>query len=601
MKLESRVMELEEDLFTIHSKYEYDRSNWMIGLSQKDEYIEYLTQRLQKLEYSSRQAIVLLSEAEKEESKEMDMDTPNDEEISNKVSLSLSYLRQAQQINDGSNGNRHTINEDCEEQEEEAEGEGEAQTTVDGDAQEMNLDAGTSNQQDATSNIDATNLGHRNSQSTKRRPTSFCPNCKQLLEQLDHHIEEKAFLKRDLKHLAADLAQEQQTRANVAHAKENLESDVDELGRSLLKILNQIIMDEAEEHESLLRLNRQNVNILNGIVQAWDVRHHRLVDMKNLIFELDSAIQQSSQISGVPEPAEVDVNAPQGENGTQYKESSPRSSSISDQFDELLHSVSDNYVHVDGRIFNEFTDHLKSLAEASKIENQAIPPTPFMKRIMREDIDPCLFADASGTSWWRSSWFRKKLIDNIATGRCEIQQWRADKEPSMTASSIPSPRMSQRASQFLSSRHLPPKTKCASCGRTRVCEFRMRLQPSYSVADPSQTSSLPWLPIDRFCRDRLVAVCDFYGFFSYLKQGLMLNVPVLSLFKQCMQHLRKMAVARVGSIGLFEPDRVKEIERPSRKNRESVVLDHAGSDSGSSVSISELTGIAGPRQIVIVH
>jgi hypothetical protein len=573
----------------------------MIGLSQKDEYIEYLTQRLQKLEYSSRQAIVLLSEAEKEESREMDMDTSKDEDISNKVSLSLSYLRQAQQINDGNNGNRHTISEDCEGEEEEIDEDEVIRTVVNGDALEMNLDAGTSNQQDAASSIDTTNLGHRNSQSIKRRPTSFCPNCKQLLEQLDHHIEEKAFLKRDLKHLAADLAQEQQTRANVAHAKENLESDVDELGRSLLKILNQIIMDEAEEHESLLRLNRQNVNILNGIVQAWDVRHHRLVDMKNLIFELDSAIQQSSQVSGVPEPAEVAVNAPQGENGTQYKESSPRSSSISDQFEELLHSVSDNYVHVDGRIFNEFTDHLKSLAEASKTENQAIPPTPFMKRIMREDIDPCLFADASGTSWWRSSWFRKKLIDNIATGRCEIQQWRADKEPSMTVTSIPSPRMSQRASQFLSSRHLPPKTKCASCGRTRVCEFRMRLQPSYSVADPSQTSSLPWLPIDRFCRDRLVAVCDFYGFFSYLKQGLMLNVPVLSLFKQCMQHLRKMAVARVGSIGLFEPDRVKEIERPSRKNRESVVLDHAGSDSGSSVSVSELTGIAGPRQIVIVH
>lgn len=574
----------------------------MIGLSRKDEYIEYLTQRLQKLEYSSRQAIVLLSEAETDELKETSVDNGVcKEDASNKVSLSLSYLRQAQQMNDGNHTNRYTIQEECEEADEEQQ-----DTLINGDnVEEMSLDAGTSFLPDAATSIDGQThptCGTVHQPPTTRRPTSFCLNCKQLLEQLDHHIEEKGFLKRDLKHLAADLAQEQQTRANVAHAKENLESDVDELGRSLLKILNQIIMDEAEEHESLLRLNRQNVNTMNTVLQGWDVRHHRLLDMKNLIFELDSAIQQSSQVSGVPEPTEMDG----GENGTQQqKETSPRSSSISDQFEELLNNVSDNYIHVDGRIFNEFTDHLKALAEASKIEGLVIPPTAFMKRIMREDIDPCLFADASGTSWWRSSWFRKKLIDNIATGRCEIQQWRADKEPNMNvSSSLPSPRLSQqtnRASQFLSSRHLPPKTKCASCGRTRVCEFRMRLQPSLSVADPARSASIPWLPIDRFCRDRLVAVCDFYGFFSYLKQGLMLNVPVLSLFKQCLQHLRKMAVARVGSIALFEPDRPKDIERPSRKNRESVVLDHAGSDSGSSVSVSELTGIAGPRQIVIVH
>lgn len=561
----------------------------MIGLSQKDEYIEYLTQRLQKLEYSSRQAIVLLSEAEKEDGHTIESEAV---ETGNKVSLSLSYLRQAQQMNDT---NRYTIQEEDEDQ---SHVNGERDTA----AEDVSLDAGTSIIPEVASDEPSQSTG--NVQSTARRPTSFCPNCKQLLEQLDHHIEEKAFLKRDLKHLAADLAQEQQTRANVAHAKENLESDVDELGRSLLKILNQIIMDEAEEHESLLRLNRQNVNTMATLLQGWDARHNRLLDMKNLIFELDSAIQQSSQVSGVPEPPDIDGH-PSGENGTMQKETSPRSSSVSDQFEELLNNVSDNYTHVDGRIFNEFTDHLKALAEASKAEGLVIPPTAFMKRIMREDIDPCLFADASGTSWWRSSWFRKKLIDNISTGRCEIQQWRADKEPNLnTSSSLPSPRLSQqtnRVSQFLSSRHLPPKTKCASCGRTRVCEFRMRLQPSLSVADPARLASIPWLPIDRFCRDRLVAVCDFYGFFSYLKQGLMLNVPVLSLFKQCLQHLRKMAVARVGSIALFEPDRAKDIERPSRKNRESVVLDHAGSDSGSSVSVSELTGLAGPRQIVIVH
>ncbi|KAG2179810.1 hypothetical protein INT43_003593 [Umbelopsis isabellina] len=592
-RLESRVMELEEDLFTIHSKYECDRSEWMIGLQQKDVYIEYLTQRLQKLEYSSRQAILLLSETEKDTSGET-ADLEGD--ASNNVSLSLSYLRQAQQINE-QNHTSNTISDD-----EHNEQNGDLITIDQNSSEGHDLDAGTSNVPDNTrSTISLNDDGHKshNMSSSTLQSSSFCSNCKQLLEQLDHHIEEKAFLKRDLKHLAATLVQEQQTRADVSHAKESLESDVDELGRSLIKVLNQIIMEEAGEQEALLRLNRQYPNMLSNTIMCWESRHQKLLDMKDVIFELDSAIQQSSQISGIPKPAEVDAMAITENGNIQYKESSPRPSNVSEHFLELVNKVSDNYLHVDGRIFTEFTDHIKATAEASKTEGIIIPPTTFMKRIMREDIEPCLFADASGTSWWRSSWYRKKLIDNIATGRCEITQWRADNDQQTT----PSPRLlsqSNRASQFTASRHLPPKTKCASCGRTRVCEFRMRLHPTYSVGDPAQLAGIPWLPIDRFCRDRLVAVCDFYGFISYLKQGLMMNVPALSLFKQCLQHLRNMAVARVGSIALFEAER-KDIERPSRKNRESIVLDHAGSDSGSSVSVSELTGIAGPRQIVIVH
>jgi hypothetical protein len=568
----------------------------MIGLQQKDIYIEYLTQRLQKLEYSSRQAILLLSEAEKEHSGETaDIDQGD---ASNKVSLSLSYLRQAQQINE-QNRTSDTIPDD-----EQIHHNGDVSTLNQSSSEQNDLDAGTSNAPETTkSTIPVNDVGRKSQDisSTALRSSTFCTNCKQLLEQLDHHIEEKAFLKRDLKHLAATLVQEQQTRADVSHAKESLESDVDELGRSLLKFLNQIIMEEAGEQETLLRLNRQYPNMLTNTIKCWESRHQKLLDMKGIIFELDSAIQQSSQISGIPKPAEVDATAITENGSVQYKESSPRSSNVSEHFSELVNKVSDNYLHVDGRIFTEFTDHIKVTAEASKTEGIVIPPTTFMKRIMREDIEPCLFADASGTSWWRSSWYRKKLIDNIATGRCEITQWRADNDPQTTP--VPSPRLhpqSNRASQFIASRHLPPKTKCASCGRTRVCEFRMRLHPSYSVGDPAQLAGIPWLPIDRFCRDRLVAVCDFYGFFSYLKQGLMMNVPALSLFKQCLQHLRNMAVARVGSIALFEAER-KDVERPSRKNRESVVLDHAGSDSGSSVSVSELTGIAGPRQIVIVH
>ncbi|KAG1099553.1 hypothetical protein G6F42_017807 [Rhizopus arrhizus] len=179
---------------------------------------------------------------------------------------------------------------------------------------------------------------------------------------------------------------------------------------------------------------------------------------------------------------------------------------------------------------------------------------------------------------------------------------------------------------------MPPKTKCACCNILRVCEFKMRLpianKNNTSRPQPQQQpQQQPWLPIDRFCRDRLVAVCGYYSFMSHLK--LLASSPLLNTFKQVMHHRRKMTLARVGSVGLFddinggiEDDddiinkrssscsntsakrQTYQQQRRQRRNRESLVLDHSGSgsDTASVVSVSELQGLEGTfGQIVIVH
>lgn len=92
------------------------------------------------------------------------------------------------------------------------------------------------------------------------------------------------------------------------------------------------------------------------------------------------------------------------------------------------------------------------------------------------------------------------------------------------------------------------------------------------------------------------------------------STTLLNAFKQVMFHRRRMSLSRVGSISLFEDlDELMDERRHSsyRKsqhrssNRESLVLDHSGSnsDSGSVVSVSDLQGLDGTAasQIVIVH
>lgn len=465
--------------------------------------------------------------------------------------------------------------------------------------------------------------------------TTFCTNCRQLLEQLDQQIEQKAYLKRDLSSLASALSEEEQVRFNVQQVKESLEEDIQHVTSLLFKTLNCILMDDVTDHEDLVRLDRElGGNKLQGILRAWDIREERLKEIKELLVDLDAAAQQSAcATERLGRFRQDDHDAPailprlSTNRQSALRFSSPPSPLVPLSEDESSsqHSQPKKTIRIDGLVFDEFQQHIKALGASP---NNPMPSTAFMKRVMAEDIDPCLFQNA-GSSWWKSPWFKRKLIDNIASNRCEIQSYPSTNNNDATISS--SSPLSSPTTSLISSSSAPstpttatthtqqpsaPRTKCTCCGYLRICEFRMRLQGS-----PQQHSNKvpPWLPIDRFCRDRIVAVCDFYSFMSHLRQGLMQHTPVLQMFKQCMHYRRKMGLAKVGSIGLFSDDdgRGKSYSqqlshRRSRSSwkRESAAtaisvldLSGSGSDSGSAVSISDnMQGINYTGgQIIIVH
>lgn len=445
---------------------------------------------------------------------------------------------------------------------------------------------------------------------------SFCINCKQLLTQLDGQIEQKAYLKRDLNSLASALSEEEEIRTTIEQDKEALEVDVGDITTSLFSSLNHILMDEVTDRDGIVQIHRETGGKLNSVLDAWDTRDNRLKQLKDLLIQLDSVVHQSAngsctlahRYSQSPSPSQPIVSR------LANRISHPlRFSSI-----DLGQKSPQNTVRIDGFILTEFTDHVKIVMDTST----TIPATPFMKRVLMEDIEPCLFFPQS-QGWWKSPWFKKKLIDAISKNKCEIQGWHDSHHNSSvfsnytnTTNSSSSITTSPATSHCSSQQSVPPmapKTKCACCNLLRVCEYKMRLpMPSTSnkLKKITTVQSQPWLPIDRFCRDRLVAVCGFYSFMSHLK--LMMNTPMLSTFKQMMHHRRKMGLARVGSIGLFVEEeegdyhdilnkRLSSGSRQRRRNRESLVLDHSGSgsDTASIVSVSDMQGLEG--QIVIVH
>ena len=485
--------------------------------------------------------------------------------------------------------------------------------------------------------------------------TNFCSNCKQLLTQLDQQIEQKAYLKRDLSSIASALSEEEDIRSTIEQDKEALEEDVEDVTSALFLALNQILMDEITERDGLIQLHRETEGKLDSVLDAWDARDVRLNQVKDLLVQLDSVVHQSAnasctiarRYSHFPQQRSPDstlatsttVSRLAARNSFANSNSHPLRFSIDRQESNSVK----NTIRIDGFVLSEFQQHIKAVLENN---SGAVPLSPFAKRVFVEDVEPCLFFQQS-QGWWKSPWFRKRLLDAISKNKCEIQGWHdlhnhsnylstlttTTTTTNSSSSVSTSPSTSHISSSSQQSLHvpMPPKTKCACCNILRVCEFKMRLPiPNTSSTQKKNTiQPQPWLPIDRFCRDRLVAVCSYYSFMSHLKL-LLATSPLLSTFKQVMHHRRKMSLARVGSIGLFiedeDEDDYNDIinkrmssspttstsskrqqyqqKRRQRRSRESVVLDHSGSgsDTASVVSLSELQGLEGTAgQIVIVH
>ncbi|KAJ1915547.1 hypothetical protein IWQ60_008403 [Tieghemiomyces parasiticus] len=102
----------------------------------------------------------------------------------------------------------------------------------------------------------------------------------------------------------------------------------------------------------------------------------------------------------------------------------------------------------------------------------------------------------------------------------------------------------------------PPTTAYYVSNRTM---HHTELHATVDTSNP--TSATISYPIDRFCRDRVVTVCDFVGFLSHLARGLWDHVPLLDRYEKFMWHRQRINWARLGCLSMYEPEPVT-VERP---------------------------------------
>ncbi|KAI9276044.1 hypothetical protein BY458DRAFT_546253 [Sporodiniella umbellata] len=414
-KLESRVVGLENDLATIYCKYENDQKEWSTSLDKRNKHIDSLSSKTTKLEFNSKEAILLLSELE-----------IDNEQTQATINLCLQYLRQSEP----------KPSKETPEQRQKRFSEG--------------------------------NAGVKNNERAKS--TIYCTHCKPLLTQLNSQIEQKSYLRRDLGSLATALSKKEAVCSVLEQDKRQLESEVQAATASLFSALNQFWMDEAMDRACLALLDQELQGKLTAVQRP--AREPRLSEMKACLVRLDSALQKSTQTC-------VSTAVPLGP----------------------LRSPSIGKVEEEDPVLEEFQQHLETVQVN---QSGVLPMTDFTKRILVEDIEPCLFFGTS-LAWWKLHGFKKKLGECLVKDTCRVK-----------------------------STTLQPNVRCICCHRSHTSLSALYLNSSLQG------------PIDRFCRDRILAVSAYYRFISRLRQ-LATENSWLELFQQAMWHRFKMSQSRRSS------------------------------------------------------
>ncbi|KAJ2694644.1 hypothetical protein H4R19_005898, partial [Coemansia spiralis] len=165
--------------------------------------------------------------------------------------------------------------------------------------------------------------------------------------------------------------------------------------------------------------------------------------------------------------------------------------------------------------------------------------TSYMKSVVTADVEPCL---RFGPSPRISS---RNVLDSIASNRIQIEEMTPQiaaemRRQQQTADRSNAPRHAMLWERLSGSVAFNPNG-CQACGREcQQCTYRFRT---------GNKQDSEWIQIDTICRDRLVAVCEFYGFVRYMRQGIFASRAITDLYIETIRLRLSMFYARIGAYG----------------------------------------------------
>ncbi|KAK3806316.1 MAG: hypothetical protein J3Q66DRAFT_445443 [Benniella sp.] len=352
-----------------------------------------------------------------------------------------------------------------------------------------------------------------------------------LEDALDAKTDDYLSAQRDLAILNDKYVDEIEKVAELQHAKEMVEGELEELSRTLFEEANGMVASEARARHQL-ELTRKHLEL--ELKDAQDRLAAETSQLKELKTKMESMIDgqpQSKRSSTDPTShGSVDLGQLFGLNKISVPEPAPEEPATT--------------IAIDGHLMHEFKEFV---AQSSTVRLAKIHSLPFMRHCQDEDVEPCLrFGSNPRIS-------ARKLTEGICSNTCFIEEATAEQvkeyERMVLAAQQPPPPSRNPASnknmlwerlQTQYALYQAPKGGCQTCGRSGPLTHRYRL-----------ATSDEWNFIDRFCRDRIVAACEFYIFIRNIRAGLYSTRTIEDLYSESLRLRLQMFYARAGVLPIM--------------------------------------------------
>jgi chromosome segregation ATPase len=321
----------------------------------------------------------------------------------------------------------------------------------------------------------------------------------------------------------------------IEQSKENVENELHDLTQRLFEEANQMVLKEKEEKQELQKLFDGTKIDLNetetelGFVQAeLQKLKDDMVDSNECV-AMDSHASTSTVHQNYLLRAQLDMNTMHHQNDDEHAAAiTTTTTTTTTNINKLeIEAVEDDTLVAEFQQFRETID---------TVPLRKIQTLPFMKLCLKSDIEPCLrFGPNPKLS-------AKKISDAILVKSCFVEpcppgfateemNQRQKKNQEKAAKSRLWERFSNPTHSFFG---------CPACGRVidpdqrdHILSWRFRI----SYFDE-------WSCIDRFCRDRIASVIEFYTFLRRLKVGVYKDAPLLGVYRECSRLKAQMFLSR---------------------------------------------------------
>ncbi|KAI8811717.1 hypothetical protein BJ742DRAFT_662248, partial [Cladochytrium replicatum] len=399
----------------------------------------------------------------------------------------------------------------------------------------------------------------------------------ELEEEVSRRRRELENTQRDLQSMGEKLVDEIERRAELQASKEAVQDELEELTKSLFEEANNLVATEARARDAHERREKSLEQQLEDTKHQLALERAQLKELRTRLEEQRHAEDNDASTFDLSKRESISLEAMSG----------------GDPVEALLLSLQDS---IDPLLLSGFESFLQ-LAQTAKLSK--IHSIPFMKNALEDDVEPCLRFGGNP----RSS--TTKLIDSIVRNMCFVDELSPAQQSALervlsggtagdiqipvspfefqvkrdavdaldpwgprppatwslfsrtvierftkwgtgssstTSTATPTPSASPNNAGGVTAGTVATNTSvlhCSTCGRLQgIPKYQFRV---------SDLSDDIWVPICQHCRDRLVAVCEFYNFVRHVRQGLYATRLVGELFVEVLSLKRKMFYARIGS------------------------------------------------------